>query len=117
MKTKNMTERITFYSVTSGIDPITHQQIHNKPQEEFTVWAEVPKLTVREFVQNSSEVGFRKETPTFLIAFKTRKEIQSNWLVEWRGKRYEITGIDPDYKTRDLTKISTQEVKPNASHG
>lgn len=116
MKIKNMTERITFYSVQSGIDPETHQPIHNQPHEEFSVWAEVPKIPIREFVDNGSSVGFRKESPTFLIAFKTKKEIQPNWLIKWRGKTYQITGMDPDYKLRDLSKISTQEVIDNGGN-
>lgn len=115
MKIKNMTERITFYSVKSGIDPETHQPIHNQPHMEFSVWAEVPKIPIREFVDKGSDVGFRKESPTFLIAFKTPKEIQSNWLIKWRGKTYQITGMDPDYKLRDLSKISTQEVVNDVS--
>lgn len=115
MKIKNMTERITFYSVKSGIDPETHRPIHNQPHMEFSVWAEVPKIPIREFVDKGSDVGFRKESPTFLIAFKTPKEIQSNWLIKWRGKTYQITGMDPDYKLRDLSKISTQEVADNVS--
>ncbi len=116
MKIKNMTERITFYSVRSGIDPETHQPIENQPHEEFSVWAEVPKIPIREFVDKGSNVGFRKESPTFLIAFKTRKEIQSNWLVKWRGKIYRITSIDPDYKLYDLSKITTQEVTNDGSN-
>jgi hypothetical protein len=115
MKIKNMTERITFYSVKPGIDPETHQPIYNQPHMEFSVWAEVPKIPIREFVDKGSDVGFRKESPTFLIAFKTPKEIQSNWLIKWRGKTYQITGMDPDYKLRDLSKISTQEVVNNVS--
>ena len=89
-----------------GINPETHRPIKDQKVKEFTVWAEV---------QNSSNVGFRKESPTFLIAFKTRKEIQSNWLINWRGKWYEITGMDPDYAKRDLTKITAQEVVQNGS--
>ena len=115
MKLRNMTERITFYSVQMGINPETHRPIKDQKVKEFTVWAEVPKLSVREFVQNSSNVGFRKESPTFLIAFKTRKEIQSNWLINWRGKWYESTGMDPNYVKRDLTKITAQEVVQNGS--
>lgn len=115
MKIKDMTERITFYSLKSGIDPEIHQPIENAPHEEFSVWAEVPKMPIREFVDKGSNVGFRKESPTFLIAFKTPKEIQSNWLIKWRGKTYQITGMDPDYKLRDLSKISTQEVTDDGS--
>ena len=116
MKIKNMTERITFYSVRSGIDPETHRPIENLPHEEFSVWAEVPKIPIREFVDKGSNVGFRKESPTFLIAFKTKKEIQSNWLVKWRGRTYRITGMDPDYKLHDLSKITAQEVTDDGSN-
>lgn len=110
MKLRNMTERITFYSVQSGVDPVTRQPLDSVPVKEFSCWAEVPKLPIREFVQNSSKVGFRRESPTFLVAFKLPKPVQPNWLIEWRGKKYEITGMDPDYKLRDLSKISAQEV-------
>ncbi|WP_251547856.1 phage head completion protein [Limosilactobacillus caecicola] len=117
MKIKNMTERITFYSVDPGVDPETRQPTDASPVEEFSCWAEVPKLPIREFVNNGSQVGFRKESPTFLVAFKLPKVIQPNWLIKWRDKWYEITGMDPDYKTRDLSKISTQEVVHDGGNG
>lgn len=117
MKLANMTERIAFYSFKSGIDPDTMQPLPSEPVLEFTCWAEVPKLPIRGFVQNSSEVGFRKESPTFLVAFKLPKPIQSNWQIKWRGKMYEITGMDPDYKKYDLTSISAQEVTTDGGNG
>lgn len=55
-------------------------------------------------------MGFRKETPVFLIAYKQQKEIQPEWRIKWRGKRYEITGIDPDYQNKDLTKVIGQVI-------
>lgn len=116
MKLKNMTERITFYSVQPGVDPVTRQPVENQPVKEFSCWAEVPKLPIREFVQNSSKVGFRKESPTFLVAFKLPKPVDPTWLINWRGKMYEITGMDPDYKFRDLSKISAQEVTTDGSN-
>lgn len=112
-----MTERITFYAVESGIDPETRQPVDGQPVKQFSCWAEVPKLPIREFIKNSSNVGFRKETPTFLVAFKLPKPIQANWLIKWRDKWYEITGMDPDYKTRDLSKISALEMVENGSNG
>ncbi|XRJ96184.1 phage head closure protein [Latilactobacillus sakei] len=109
MKTTNMNERITFYSVGSGITkdgvPVDAVEI-----QEFTVWAEVPKLPIREFVNQGNKVGYRKESPVFIIAFKTKKEIQSSWRIKWRNKMYEIKSLDPDYRTRDIIQISTQEV-------
>lgn len=116
MKLKNMTERIVFYSIQAGVDPATRQPIDKQLIREFSCWAEVPKLPIREFVQNNSKVGFRKESPTFLVAFKLPKSVQPNWLIKWRGKTYEITGMDPDYKLRDLSKISTQEVKADGGN-
>ncbi|PLA93144.1 phage tail protein [Ligilactobacillus salivarius] len=110
MRLSTMTERITFYSISSGIDPKTHRQIANKEQDEFSCWCEVSKLTVRETVKAPSEMGFRKETPVFLIAYKQQKEIQPEWRIKWRGKRYEITGIDPDYQNKDLTKVTGQVI-------
>lgn len=105
MRISTMTERITFYSISSGIDPITHRQISNKETDEFSCWCEVSKLTVRETIKAPSEMGFRKEMPTFLIAYKQKKEIQSEWRIKWRGRHYEIIGIDPDYQHKDLTKV------------
>nr|WP_263640287.1 head-tail adaptor protein [Ligilactobacillus equi] len=37
-------------------------------------------------------------------------EIQPDWQIVWRGKTYEITGLDPDYQKKDLTKIQAREV-------
>lgn len=109
MKTTNMNERITFYSVGSGIteDGVPIDAVET---QEFTVWAEVPKLPIREFVNQGNKVGYRKESPVFIIAFKTKKEIQSSWRIKWRNKMYEIKSLDPDYRTRDIIQISTQEV-------
>lgn len=109
MRTTNMNERITFYSIAPGITA-DGVEIDDVATEEFTVWAEVPKLPIREFINQGNQVGYRKESPVFIIAFKTKKEIQSNWRVKWRGSMYDIKSLDPDYKTKDLIQISTQEV-------
>ena len=45
-----------------------------------------------------------------LPAYKQQKEIQPEWRIKWRGKRYEITGIDPDYQNKDLTKVTAQVI-------
>ena len=104
-----LNERITFYSVGSGIteDGVPIDAVET---QEFTVWAEVPKLPIREFVNQGNKVGYRKESPVFIIAFKTKKEIQSSWRIKWRNKMYEIKSLDPDYRTKDIIQISTQEV-------
>lgn len=108
MRTTNMNERITFYSIGPGVTedgvPVDSIEI-----QEFTVWAEVPKLPIREFVSQGNKIGYRKKSPVFIIAFKTKKEIESNWRIKWRNTMYEIKSLDPDYKTKDIIQISTQK--------
>ena len=79
MKTTNMTERITFCSRQTGVDPKTHRPVKSQLVDEFSVWTEVESMKVRDFTNNT--VAFRRETPVFLIAYKTQKETQSNWLI------------------------------------
>ena len=110
-----MTERITFCSRQTGVDPKTHRPVKSQLVDEFSVWTEVESMKVRDFTTNT--VAFRRETPVFLIAYKTQKEIQSNWLIKWRGLVYEITGMDPDYEHKYLTKISAQEVSSDGRNG
>lgn len=108
-----MTERITFCSRQTGVDPKTHRPVKSQLVDEFSVWTEVESMKVRDFTTNT--VAFRRETPVFLIAYKTQKEIQSNWLIKWRGRVYEITGMDPDYEHKDLTKIAAQDAAQEVS--
>ena len=115
MKTTNMTERITFCSRQTGVDPKTHRPVKSQLVDEFSVWTEVESMKVRDFTTNT--VAFRRETPVFLIAYKTQNEIQSNWLIKWRGRVYEITGMDPDNEHKDLTKLSAQEVSSDGRNG
>lgn len=110
-----MTERITFCSRQTGVDSKTHRPVKSQLIDEFSVWTEVESMKVRDFTTNT--VAFRRETPVFLIAYKTQKEIQSNWLIKWRGRVYEITGMDSDYEHKDLTKISAQEVSSDGRNG
>jgi head-tail adaptor len=104
MKLTNMTERITFFSLKPGVT--NGVPTNNVKNDEFTCWAEVAKLPYREFVNNSTEVGYRKETPVFIISFKQKKEIQTNWRIRWRNQEYEIISMDPDYKTKDTNQIA-----------
>lgn len=74
MKLTNMNERITFFSLKPSV--INGVPTNNVKTDEFTCWAEVAKLPYREFVNSSTEVGYRKETPVFIIAFKQKKRFK-----------------------------------------
>ena len=107
MKLTHMTERITFLAKKTSVDE-NYSPVEVET-EKFSCWAEVQKLTLREF-RNSENVGYRKTTPIFLIAYKQKEEIQPDWRIKWRGKIYEITGLDPDFQKKDLTKIQGREL-------
>lgn len=108
MRTNRMTERITFVSYQlvkkNGVP------VDGMPVEHMTVWAEVPKLPIREANDPQTKLGTRKDSPTFLVRFLTKEEIQPTWRIRWRGTEYQITGLDPDYQRRDLTTITAKAV-------
>lgn len=108
MRTNRMTERITFISY-----PIVKKNgvpVDGDPVEHMTVWAEVPKVPIREANDPQTKLGTRKDSPTFLVRFLTTEEIQPNWRIRWRSREYQITGLDPDYQRRDLTTITAKAV-------
>lgn len=109
MRINRMTELISFVSYEMGVtdDGIP---IDNKKVKHMTVWAEVPKIPIREVIDPQTKLTIRRETPTFLIRFLTEEEIDNRWEIEWRGRTYEITGLDPDFQRRDLTTITAKEV-------
>jgi SPP1 family predicted phage head-tail adaptor len=104
-----MTERIAFVSYESGM---TEDGVPTdaKKTTHMTVWAEVPKIPIREVIDPQTKLNVRRETPTFLIRFLTEKEIDNRWRIEWRGQEYEISGFDPDYQRRDVTTITAKVV-------
>ena len=76
----------------------------------FSCWAEVLNTPIREFKDATTKVGNRRESPNFAIKFEMQRLIDSTYKVRWRGKLYEITGIDEDFDKRDLTKLECKAV-------
>lgn len=105
MRTNNMRERITFVSYSPG--KVNGVPVSNQKTEHMTVWAEVPKLPIREA---KTDLGIRTDSPTFIVRFLTDEQIEPTWRIEWRGQTYEITGLDPDYQRRDITTITGKRV-------
>ncbi|ERL64048.1 hypothetical protein L248_1695 [Schleiferilactobacillus shenzhenensis LY-73] len=102
-----MTERIQFVSYES--DVINGVPIDGVKVDHGTVWAEVPKITIREATDPQTKLGTRKDTPTFLVRYLAAVNVQPEWRIIWRGVEYEITGMDPDYERRDLTTITARK--------
>jgi head-tail adaptor len=100
-----MRERITFVSYSPG--KVNGVPVSNQKTEHMTVWAEVPKLPIREA---KTDLGIRIDSPTFIVRFLTDEQIEPTWRIEWRGQIYEITGLDPDYQRRDITTITGKRV-------
>lgn len=106
MRTTNMRERITF--VSYGRTKVNGVSVDAKePTKHMTVWAEVPKVPIREA---RSGLNIRTDTPTFIIRFLTDEDIDPTWRIQWRGGEYEITGLDPDYQRRDITTLTGKRV-------
>lgn len=108
MRTLHLTERIQFIStgrkLVNGVPTDTAEKL------EFEVWAEVPKVPIREVRDPSVKVGFRKDKPTFLIRYLTEKEINPKWRIKWRQNLYTITGMDQDFLNKDITTITAERV-------
>lgn len=108
MRTLRLTERIQFIStgrkLVNGVPTDTAEKL------EFEVWAEVPKVPIREVRDSSVKVGIRKDKPTFLIRYLTEKEIDPKWRIRWRGNLYSITGLDPDFLRKDMTTITAERI-------
>ena len=108
MRTNRMTERIAFVSYESK--KVNGVPVDGVLVKHMTVWAEVPKVPIREANDPQTKLGTRKDSPTFLVRFLTAEEIQPTWRIQWRGKEYQITGLAPDYERRDLTTITAKAV-------
>jgi head-tail adaptor len=108
MKTNNMRERITFVSFSARENDLG-VVVADSPHDEFSVWAEVPKVPLREANDPNTELGIRTQKPTFIVRFLTQTEVQPEWAVRWHAKLFDITGLDPDYQRRDITTITTKE--------
>ncbi len=106
MRTNRMTERIAFVSYESK--KVNGVPVDGVLVKHMTVWAEVPKVPIREANDPQTKLGTRKDSPTFLVRFLTAEEIQPTWRIQWRGNEYQITGLDPDYERRDLTTITAK---------
>ncbi|MFD1431374.1 MULTISPECIES: phage head completion protein [Lacticaseibacillus] len=115
MRTTNMRERITFVSLTPA--EVNGVIVPDNPTDQMTVWAEVPKVPLREANDPQTTLGVRTEKPTFIIRFLTDSNIDPSWCIRWHGVLYDITGLDPDYQRRDITTITTakRKVKPRVS--
>lgn len=108
MQTIHMTERIALVSngrkLVNGVSTDTAETV------QLELWAEVPKMPVREARDPHVQVGFRKDKPTFLVRYLTEKEIDPKWKIRWRGGLYSITGLDPDFLRKDITTITAERV-------
>ncbi|MQS52169.1 head-tail adaptor protein [Companilactobacillus mishanensis] len=111
MRLTHMTERIEFYSLVEGKTPEGVPTLIESDTPEYSCWAELLNTPMREFKDPTTKVGFRRESPNFAIKFEVNIHIDSMWRVKWRGKFYEITGLDPDFDKRNVTKLECKAVE------
>lgn len=102
-----MTEIIEFVSYETGVNEFG-VQIDDVKQSHFKCFAEVPRMTVKEFSDKSTKVGNSTSAPTFYISAMTDEPVDTNWRILWNDREYQIISIDEDFQNRDMTKIKAE---------
>lgn len=106
MITRKMNERIEVVEIT----PVKDENGDVTPTEKqiFECWAEVGKATVKEFrdrsENNIEKIDKRKLVRVFYIRHRT--DIDTEYLIKWRGALYQITGLEEDFVFKDLLLVS-----------
>lgn len=104
-----MNERITIFKRVPGQND-DGEVIPNKRKDIFECWAEIPKATVKEFMNRSNQdigqdIQKRKETVTFNIRYRQKEVVDSSMLIDFRGRIFQIIDVETDYMRKDFTMI------------
>lgn len=111
MITRNMNERITFFTKRDGQNE-EGEVVSGIKKILFTCWAEVSKATVKEFRERTSQelagggITKRKDTIIFNIRYQQKQLVDSTMMIDFRGKEYEILNVETDFMRKDFSMIS-----------
>lgn len=73
-----------------------------------TPFCEVSKTTIKEF--RNEDLDARRETIEFIIRYKQQTEIDSGMYVDFKGKKYEIKAIEPDFQDMERIQLKCEVV-------
>lgn len=106
MEVGSMNNRIDFRQNQTVIDPET-----KLPSEGYVIiyscWAKIEYLKGREYYKN--EAVHVVNTVKFTIRYK--EDLTPDLMIFFKGKKYNIDSIMPDYTSKKETVIITEEVE------
>lgn len=74
-----------------------------------TPFCEVSKTTIKEF--RNEDLDARRETIVFIIRYREETEIDSGMYVDFKGKKYQIAAIEPDYQDYERIQLKCEVVE------
>lgn len=112
MITRKMNQRISFFAVETTQNE--KGDLVRKEVKKYACWAEMPKATTKEFRDRETnkieEIQKRRNVRVFYIR-KRPFEIDSAWLINWRGTSFKITAIEDDWQHYDMLMISAELIE------
>ena len=111
MITRKLNERICLYSLKTGKDE--NGDLVKKETKLFECWAEVAKSTTKEFRDRSNNFvdGLEKQRERRVFYIRFRTDFDTDDLVYWRSKKYQIIEIEDDWQSKDMLMISVEVIK------
>lgn len=106
MKSRRLKHRAEFYDVVEKKNregKVTKQEKHLG-----TIYCEPLKQTVKEFVSKDFDFDSRRVNLNLMIRYKQRFEIKSEQKVVFKGYKYSIKAIEPNYEDMDYVMIGCE---------
>jgi SPP1 family predicted phage head-tail adaptor len=88
MRIGGLDQRVTLYSVTQDRDEAGG--LVDTPAQVATVWAAVTPQKGDESFKAAQQQAAR----TIKLKLRYRADVETSWLVEWNGDRYDIVDVD-----------------------
>lgn len=114
MKTRNLNNRITFFSNEGGQND-DGEVLEDIRKDIFTCWAEVSKSTLKEFKSRykteSSNIVLNELKEVFIIRYNLLDKIDNTMFIDFKGIEYQISTIEPDYSLKEYVLIGAKAVR------
>lgn len=116
MITRRMNTKIKFFRYEEIVNDLGETE-DIKKDILFSCWAEVSKATVKEFrsrttyKETGDDIQKRRNTLMFIVRYQQKMEVDSDMLIEFNGKNYEIKDIEVDYANQDFNMIRAEVIE------
>lgn len=107
MEIGRLKHRINVYSTVNTVNDegtfVTEKKLIASP------YCEVSKTTIKEFRQMGLDA--RSDTIDFIIRYRQKADIQSDMIVEFKGKQYKIKYIESDLQDFERQMLKCEVVE------